>query len=289
MSSKNICYESKHYENVQQRAFLQTQISNLGRVLALSDPGGREENQDAWGLFETTDGGYALAVADGLGGHEGGRQASQAAIQGVREACCSNGFSCLAPASLDLIFTTAQRSIRQKQQQNPALEAMRSTLVVALFHKNQAVWGHVGDVRCYGIRKGQVWLQTKDHSVPQMMVDTGEISADQVRGHADRSRLLQALGKPDDHFRVTQSKPTKLHNNDIFLLCTDGFWEWITEKELEKTLHEQSFDNALSYFEQQLSQRAQASDDYDNYSAVLLQVEQKGFLARFFTRDANHE
>ena len=282
---------SLRHEDSQQRAAVSFLIKHVGELVAVSDPGGREENQDAWGVFKTSDGGYAFAVADGLGGHEGGRQASQAAIEGVEKACSEAGFDCFANASLDGIFKEAQAHIRARQKASPALDSMRSTLVVLLVKEQQAVWAHVGDVRLYLISNDKVDVQTKDHSVPQLMVDTGEITAEQIRGHADRSRLLQALGKPDDQFRLAfMNKPRALQSGDVFVLCTDGFWEWITENELVQSLQTSELTLAFQSLENELRDSAVQSDDYDNFTAMAIKVaavNKQSFLTRLFKRSNN--
>ncbi len=97
---------------------------------------------------------------------------------------------------------------------------------------HQAVWGHVGDSRLYFFRQGRILEQTKDHSVPQMLLAAGEITADEIRNHPDRNRLLANLGdgKPN-RFRVR--KQIQIASGDAFLLCTEGFWEIVLEREME--------------------------------------------------------
>lgn len=71
---------------------------------------------------------------------------------------------------------------------------MRTTLVILISDFRRAIWAHAGDSRLYWLKKGSIWIQTKDHSVPQRLCDAGEITPDEIRFHEDHSRLLRSLG-----------------------------------------------------------------------------------------------
>ncbi|CUS48997.1 Serine/threonine protein phosphatase PrpC [Idiomarinaceae bacterium HL-53] len=263
---------SRSYENASQRAALQIESTSVGDVCFLTDRGGRSENQDAWGACESVAGTQVYAVADGLGGHQGGRIAAQAAIEGILNYAQAQTQSLLNHESLTALFAHAQASIREQQNQFPTLESMRSTLVVLVIEAGQAVWAHVGDVRLYLMRNHKIEFQTKDQSVPQLMVDTGEIAAEDIRQHPDRSRLLQALGKPDDQYKIAfQAEPKQLASDDQFILCTDGFWEWVIENEMLAALEKETVEQATEILERTLQSRAQSEeDDFDNYTFLLI-------------------
>lgn len=73
---------------------------------------------------------------------------------------------------------------------------MKTTMVLLLISGNRAYWGHIGDSRLYYFKKNKMITRTLDHSVPQMLVNTGEIKEKDIRGHEDRSRLLRVVGSP---------------------------------------------------------------------------------------------
>ncbi|HYL97977.1 MAG TPA: serine/threonine-protein phosphatase, partial [Blastocatellia bacterium] len=127
--------------------------------------------------------------------------------------------------------------------------------------------GHAGDSRLYYFQSGRIRYQTKDHSVPQTMVDAGEMSAAQIRGHADRNRLLRSLGM-DGEFKPTIScEKQPLHSEDAFLICVDGFWEFVYETEMEADLaRADTPGNWLSVMESRIVKRAE--DGHDNYTAI---------------------
>ena len=116
--------------------------------------------------------------------------------------------------------------------------AMRATATVLAIDtvRHTAVWGHVGDTRLYCFRDGRVVAQTKDHSVVQKMVDAGYLAQNALRESAQRSRLFAALGHDEDFVSTVAAAPFAIEGGDVFLLCTDGFWEYIDEAAMEEAL-----------------------------------------------------
>lgn len=263
---------SRHEETPEQRAEYSDSIDRLGTLSVVTDRGGRTENQDAWGVCSTPSGGYFFIVADGLGGHKGGRIAAQAAVEGVQKFAQSIEGSIITEAAIREAFQHAQASIKAQQQKLPDLDSMRSTLVILAVEDGHAIWGHIGDVRLYLFNEQGVEFQTKDQSVPQLMVDTGEIQLEEIRNHPDRSRLLQALGRPDDTYKLRVSSEIKqLHSNYSFLLCTDGFWEWVLESQMHEALNSGDSHGTMNTLEHTLREKAEKhEEDFDNYTFLLL-------------------
>lgn len=185
----------------------------------LSEPGSRAVNQDA---VAHTDSCWVLA--DGLGGHGGGEQAARIAVDAVVAGAPQDG-------GLPSLFAAANEAVLQTQRTNPALSQMRTTLVVLLIRNHQAAWGHVGDSRLYHLRNARIAAQTRDHSFAQTLVDSGQIQPEAIRFHDDRSRLLRTLGTPG--CQPDLAGPVAVDAGDAFLLASDGFWEPVTEREME--------------------------------------------------------
>lgn len=232
---------------------------------SISAPGGRAENQDQAGDLEA-DGARIWVVADGLGGHAGGARASTAAVRAILDEFRRDPGS--DAKRLESGFVAAQEAIRRVQYEDPSIAGCRTTAVVLLEEQGQTLWGHVGDTRLYQLHDHRVAHQTLDHSVPQALASAGEIDPEEIRRHPDRNRLLRALGGDED---PTPTLPgaghTRIDARDVFLLCTDGFWEYITEADMEETLAEASDPEAwLAELERLLLERA--SGAYDNYTAT---------------------
>ncbi|MEQ1907935.1 MAG: protein phosphatase 2C domain-containing protein [Vicinamibacterales bacterium] len=168
-------------------------------------------------------------VADGLGGHRGGEVASRVAVDTALASFRANPKASVE--QMTALISAAQEAVLEGQRGNSALAQMRSTIVVLAVDGSHATWGHVGDSRLYHLRGGRIMDRTRDHSVSQALVDAGEVAPDEQGQHEDRSRLLRSLGKEGDAGATVHSIDA-LCDGDGFLLCTDGFWEVLSEIEI---------------------------------------------------------
>ncbi len=230
----------------------------------LSKPGGRERNEDRCG-FVSLDQAACWILADGLGGHGGGEIASEIAVKSVLEEF-QHSPECSRVALLAYMEKAAE-ALRKQQSQDLRLAQMRTTAVVLVSDFNGALWAHMGDSRLYYLRQGSIAFQTRDDTVPQALCDAGKIGPDEIRFHSDRNRLLRALGNNSEAKPTVEQKPVALLSGDAFLLCSDGFWEYVTETEMEADFASSSTScEWLARMEQRLLKRV--VDGHDNYSAV---------------------
>ena len=238
------------------------------RTAQLSAPGGRQVNEDAIAQREGV-----WVLADGLGGHGGGEVASRLAVDAALAAMQDRAPE---PQTLSEAIAAAHLAVVNGQQDAPRLAGIRTTLVLLANDGQHAARAHVGDSRLYGFRAGRLWVQTADHSVPQVLALAGEITPEQIRGHEDRNRLLRCLGqerppKPALNPDLNQD-PIALQPGDVFLLCSDGFWEWIDEAHMQQTLAQVDDPGTwLATLEQHLL--AHAEPGHDNYSAIAVFVD----------------
>lgn len=246
-------------------------VKGLKKAIALdifchSNVGGRRENEDMYGVFEARKKEHCFVVADGLGGHGGGARASKAAVDMIGKNFMSTRPS--GTEDLSAWFREANRAVLDLQ--TPACR-MKTTLVTLYIRKQLALWAHVGDSRLYHFVDGKIMAQTMDHSVSQMAVIRGEITKDEIRGHEDRNRLLRALGSSQD-ICFDVSGPVNINERkQDFLLCTDGFWEYIYEKEMEEALFHAS--NAKEWMERMLMYlKKRAKSENDNYTAITVRI-----------------
>jgi PPM family protein phosphatase len=204
-------------------------------ISVLSNPGGRERNEDACGFW--TGGGCSFSVvSDGAGGHGGGDVASKLAVRMIL-AAFQEAPECTGDA-IDAALKTAHRAIVEQQPTREELAGMRATATVLAIDTvhHTAVWGHIGDTRLYCFRDGKIVAQTKDHSVVQKMVDAGYLAQAAVRQSLQRSKLFAALGHNEDFVATVEQAPFAIFAGDVFLLCTDGFWEYVDESTMLATL-----------------------------------------------------
>lgn len=196
-----------------------------------SDIGDREVNEDSVGEWDEN-GRYCFVVADGLGGHGFGEVASSIAVVEAINLFGKGSSECF----LRDCFETVQDKVLEKQSEDIKLVDMKTTMVTLAIDGNGVTWGHIGDSRLYYINHNRIISRTLDHSVPQMLVNTGEIKEKEIRGHEDRNRLLRVVGSPWTSKSYDLSDRIPIKKCQAFLLCTDGFWELILEKDIVRTL-----------------------------------------------------
>jgi PPM family protein phosphatase len=178
-----------------------------------------------------------LVVADGMGGHAHGDVAAQIAVD-----CLGSAFRNEAkPAVADpdnFLFRSIGRAhamiLHQTQKMGLADDpsgSPRTTIVACLVQAGYAFWSFVGDSRLYVIRDGRIVTRTRDHTPVQMLIDAGRIREEAAATHPDRNKLLQCLGGPRPP-RVEPTAHARLAQNDIVLLCSDGFWGPLTPRQL---------------------------------------------------------
>lgn len=232
----------------------------------LTDPGGRKKNQDYSG-FQESEPFFCWVVADGLGGHYGGESASRLAVETILSEFLRQPE--MSTQALTDYFKAAQGAIHREQKIDPFLCSMRTTLVLLITSPEGAMWAHVGDCRLYHFQGGRIIFQTKDHSVPQVMADAGDIKPQEIRNHEDRNRLLRTLGHENDLKPTVEKRVHPVRPGDAFLLCTDGFWEYVLETEMGVDLAK-AVDPAawLNLMEKRLLTRVE--NDYDNYSVITI-------------------
>lgn len=227
-----------------------------------TNPGTYPVNEDS--ARETWLLGHELfVVADGLGGHAHGEVASALAVDAVVERFRQR--PSIDAADLEDLVLYAHGVLRDTQSAETA-RGPRTTLALLASDGAAARWAHVGDSRLYFFEGARLVARTRDHSVPEMLHQAGEVREDQIRHHPDRARLLQALGQ-DGCPRVAVSDAVPLTASQAFLLCTDGWWENVRDSQMEATRQ-----RALGP-EDWLAQMSAVITDsvrhpQDNYSAV---------------------
>lgn len=239
----------------------------------LTRRGGRNYNEDACGHWHS-DSHLCCVVADGAGGHGGGDRASKLAVQSILAAYASRPDGS-AEAVRQMVVET-NRSIIEHRADDRSQQNMHTT-VVSLFvdlDAQVASWGYCGDSRLYAFRGGRIAARTQDHSLVQSLVDGGMLAEQEMRAHPQRSELLSALGVGEDDLMVgVASEPWQLAAGDVFLLCTDGVWEYVEDAQLEEALQQAPSAHAwLQGLEQAVLRGASHKPRHDNFTALTVWV-----------------
>ncbi len=229
----------------------------------LSRPGDGENNADFIGSLVPESGLACWAVADG-------GSAAQLAVKTIVEAFAAN--PAISKTILANAIEWAQRKILQLQAAQTPDGSPRASVALLCTGGRSALWAHVGNARVYAFRGGEVIFQTQDHSVSQTLVNAGQISPEDIRGHADRRRLLRYLGQPGMVQPTILEDKFVLEAGDLFLLCADGFWEHITELEMQaEWCKSSSLADWLERMEMRLLKAA--PEERDSHSAIALMAE----------------
>jgi serine/threonine protein phosphatase PrpC len=201
-----------------------------------SRKGSRKVNQDRLAYTYSRDT-LMLVVADGMGGHAGGEIAAQIAVRLFIERFQQEAKPVLKNPLKFLQDTMlrAHAALGSYANQFSMLETPRTTCVCTIVQAGHAYWAHVGDSRLYLFRQGGLIGSTKDHSKVQYLVDQGIIGADEIIDHPDRNKIFSCLGGLVDPV-IDLSRRTPLRNGDIIVMCTDGLWAVLDQKEMSTWL-----------------------------------------------------
>jgi PPM family protein phosphatase len=208
--------------------------------------GARRYNQDRVGHWATSDA-LLMVVADGMGGHLHGEVAAQAALESLQRVFLGEAKPKLADPDMFLFRSLARAhgAIVQEAQRLGLQETPRTVLVACVVQDGYAYWSHVGDSRLYLIRRGRVVARTKDHSRVQQLIDRGLIREETVPTHPERNILTRCLGS--DHApKLEPAASARLAKDDLVLLCSDGLWGPLTERQLLEGMREKELQQAVS-------------------------------------------
>src|ERR1700675_86426 len=203
-------------------------------VASLTDVGcQRDNNEDSYlywepaGEEEFQRKGRLAVIADGMGGHEGGQEASRLAVETVREVY-DQAFHDDPQAALVESFAAAHARIQNYAEQHPAFQGMGTTCTALVLRSRQLYFAHVGDSRLYLVRDAQIQRLTRDHSYVGRLVESGLVRAEDAERHPQRHILTAALGAGLEVAADGAEQGRELQAGDDLLLCTDGLWGVVT-------------------------------------------------------------
>ena len=241
----------------------------------LSDRGGeREHNEDYLGYVvpatpaQVRTHGWLFALADGVGGQQRGEVAARAAVEsllaGFRRAAAGEPHTALLPRLVQAANTHVHDTALEA---GPSGAGMATTLVTCALRFDRAVVAHVGDSRCYLIRRGHATVLTRDHTVANEHLRLGLLSAREAAEVPTRHVLSRSLGS--DLFVGVETSDNQVFTGDVLLLCSDGLHGAVPASEIA---HLVSHSTDLNTAAQQLVAIANERDGSDNISVQLIRV-----------------
>ena len=181
-----------------------------------------------------------LVVCDGVGGNSFGEIASRESIELVCR-YFTTGFHRLTgfelPVIISLIKTVlnlVNDKILTRSRQEPELEGMSTTIVLSVIIDNTAYVAWAGDSRCYIYSKGKLRRITTDHTVTQQLVDQGTLDPKYANGHPLSHTITQHIAKPQGFSPEVIKCP--LHDGDLFMLCSDGLTDVVSDETIAEGL-----------------------------------------------------
>lgn len=241
----------------------------------LSDPGrdpSKQINEDSCRCGATPFGQLAV-LCDGMGGHEGGREASMLAVESVfRQVSAAAIRADIPPAAR--AREVLRDAIAVANREVHAMGAVRddnrpgSTIVAALMHPLGTEVAHVGDSRCYLVHDDQIRQVTRDHSMVQQMVDAGRLRPEEAAAHPDANKITRALGMATK-IDVEVQRSSIVHvAGDALVLCSDGLSDLVAADEIRRVVTSAPAQAAAD----QLIALANERGGHDNITVIILRA-----------------
>jgi protein phosphatase len=220
----------------------------------------RKENQDSYGFIEPEsedileERGRLFIVADGLGGHRGGRVASKMAVDLIGKIYFSSEKEPIYPALLHAV-EIANRSIYEASNKHEELRGMATTCTALIIRDHNIFMTHVGDSRAYLVRNGAIKQVSTDHTLVEEMVHSGIINEDEAKSHPDSHILTRSLGILQAVEMDVLDPPIHFQRGDSILLCSDGLTVYVEDQEILKILNENAPDKACELLVETANER----------------------------------
>ncbi len=237
-------------------------ISDTGKV--------RTHNEDSVMVVKNLSGEYLMVVADGMGGHKAGEIASSIVVNGLTDKFKileSIGEKQQAVNWIRENVSNLNEAIFKYTDEFPESKGMGTTLVLAIVTKEYILFANIGDSSGFVIKKGNLYKVTKDHTLVNLLVETGELTKEEALNHPRKNVLMRALGANNpvdvDIFDVDITC-------DGLLLCSDGLTNMLSIKQIEKVLNS---DLTLEEKVVKLVRKSNLRGGTDNVSIAYLQKE----------------
>lgn len=239
---------------------------------------------------QSSDRSHLFVVADGMGGHAGGEQASSMAINSVETFILETfkWFAEFKEPEQDRVLTDFQTALAEanarvlaEAKDWPELRGMGTTLTLAYSLNDVLFIAHVGDTRCYLCRQGTLYRLTRDHTLVEEMIRNGTLAIEDAAKHHLRHVITNAVGGTSANLKVEVHK-LKLEPCDRVLLCSDGLTGMLTDDEINQILHAQEEPDEAC---RQLVARANEVGGRDNITVVVADFRIATALAQLAEED----
>lgn len=235
----------------------------------ITDPGKvRSHNEDSVTIIKNKADEHLMVVADGMGGHRAGEVASSMVVtylgERFKNLSTIGGYVDAVNWLRDSVEEINSNIIKYTKE-NPDSTGMGTTIVLALLTDKFLLFLNIGDSAGYVIRNNKLYKVTKEHTLPNFLVETGELTKEEALNHPKRNVLMKALGT----FEKTEPDIIKIESNvEGILLASDGLTHMISDSQIENTI----LDDTLTHENKliMLINKANARGGTDNISVAYL-------------------
>lgn len=254
------------------------------KFCAATDTGlARANNEDSVAFDEST----GLAVlADGMGGYNAGEVASgmaTALIKAEMGRWLAETGGRAGPRDIrravEICVDNANKSIFTAASTNAQYTGMGTTLVVGVFQGSRLLLGHIGDSRCYRLRRGVLVQVTRDHSLLQEQIDAGLLTPQQAATSMNKNLVTRALGV--DNAVMLELNDCQVEDGDLYLMCSDGLSDMVSDATIAEILEQHT---PLAQRTQSLIHAANERGGRDNITVMLVQAEAVSERRRLISR-----
>jgi len=192
----------------------------------------RSANQDSYCI--DPDGRFFI-VADGMGGHAGGEEASRITVDVIKSFLDAEWDLQLSPQELlQSAISLANNEILKDQESHPVRRDMGTTVVILIFKDDEPWYCHIGDSRLYRLRGAKLEQVSEDHTWIAKAIQSGTVDIEEARSHPWRHMLMQCLGREDIE-KITANK-VDFQPGDRLLICSDGLTEELSNERIANQL-----------------------------------------------------
>jgi protein phosphatase len=254
------------------------------QFFAKTDTGRARDNNEDSVSFDADTG--TAVLADGMGGYNAGEIASGMATAFIKSELSRWLLEAGADAkakdvrrAMEICVDNANLSVFNAANSNPQYAGMGTTLVVGVFQLDVFVVGHIGDSRCYRMRRGNFQQITRDHSLLQEQIDAGLITLEQAAHSNIKNLVTRALGVEESVLLEVNEYPVEA--GDIYIMCSDGLSDMVDDASIARIV---SGPEDLAFKAEQLIGAANEKGGRDNISVLMVEVgeapEKRGLIAR---------
>lgn len=237
------------------------QRTDTGRV--------RDHNEDSLECFRAQCGTLVVVVADGMGGHQAGEIASSKTLEVIKNDLSKQYLDLSTDEKSNRLLISvgkANDNVYKLAKSNQQYNGMGTTVLASIVDENEVVIAHVGDSRAYMLHKGGLYQLTEDHTYVNILYRHGQITKEEAENHPQRNVIVRAIGTAEEVEVDLINTPWK--ENDIFLLCSDGLTDMVSERQIGLVLTDNSL--TLDGKADRLVELALQAGGKDNISVILI-------------------